>query len=267
MPADKTATTPAKPAPNYRIEALAKGLRILSLFTRTRPTMRVKEIASVTGYPMPTVFRLVATLEGEGYLERTVDGSVRPSTAVLQLGFAAIHGLDLVQTSESTLQQLAESTRETVNLGVLFEDQVLIVARLQGAPTTLAATVRVGSTVPAVFSSMGKVLLSYISDEDLASRITDDSFSVDWGPNAVRSLHELRKQIKEVRTHGYIVQEEEAIPGLSSIAAPIRQEGGIVTAALNIAVASSRYSRERLLAELRVPLLDACQRISARLGT
>lgn len=251
---------------SYRVEALAKGLRLLSLFSAERPALRVKDLVDLTGIPMPTAFRLVATLEEEGYLERTVDGMVRPGTSVLALGFAAVQGLDLVQNSSSTMRELAASTGETVNLGVLYSDQVLFVARVPRRDSLLAAGIRVGSTVPAVFSSIGKVILSDLTDEELNRTINEDSFKGRLGPNAVKTMDELIVQLKSVRTDGYLIQQETAIPGLSSIAAPIRQGGDSVVAAINIAVSSSEYSKKQLTSKLLQPLLNAAREISMRLG-
>jgi len=52
---------PTAVRPEYRVEALAKGLRILSLFTENRPTWRVSDIAPAVGMPLPTVYRVVMT--------------------------------------------------------------------------------------------------------------------------------------------------------------------------------------------------------------
>jgi IclR family pca regulon transcriptional regulator len=93
---------------------------------------------------MPTAFRLVATLASEGFLERLPDGVVRPGAAVLTLGFAALHGLDLVQTSAVILRELARETQQTVNLGVLSDDEVLYLVRLYGN-ALVTANVTVGS--------------------------------------------------------------------------------------------------------------------------
>ena len=60
--------TPTAVRPEYRVEALAKGLRILSLFTEQRPTWRVSDIAPAVGMPLPTVYRVVMTLTAGGYL-------------------------------------------------------------------------------------------------------------------------------------------------------------------------------------------------------
>ncbi len=263
---DQDAAADSRPGRSYRVEALAKGLRLLSYFTAERPALRVKDLVALSGIPMPTTFRLVATLEEEGYLERTADGKVRPGTGVLALGFAAMQGLDLVQMSEPVLRELAAATGETVNLGVLYGDQVLFVARIPRRDTLLAANIRVGSTVPAAFSSIGKTILAYLSEEELAQRISEDSFRGIWGPRAVRTLDALSVQLEEARRDGYLVQRDEAIPGLSSIAAPIRQAGGAVPAAINVAVPSGEYTSEQLVDRCLGPLLAASREITRRMG-
>ena len=252
--------------PSYRVEALAKGLRLLSLFSAERPALAVKELVDLTEIPMPTVFRLVATLEEEHYLERTPDGRVRPGTAVLALGFTAMRGLDLVQISSSVIRSLAAATGETVNLGVLTNDQVLFVARIQRRNSVLAADLRIGSTVPAVFSSIGKVILAHLPADEFDRRISERSFEGRWGPNAVRTLVELRRQLQNARRDGYLVQHDEAIPGLSSIAAPVWQADDSIAAGVNIAVPSAEYSTSELVERFLPPLLDSTHEISTRLG-
>src|SRR6266568_4840885 len=125
--------------PEYRVEALAKGLRILSLFDEQRPSWRVSDLAAAAGLPMPTVYRVVMTLASEGYLDH-------------------LPNADLV-----------------------------------------TANIQVGSTLPAVHTSIGKLLLAYLGDADLAARITDASFSANSGPNAKVSLAELREELRTVR--------------------------------------------------------------------
>jgi IclR family pca regulon transcriptional regulator len=259
-------TSPVAQRPSYRVEALAKGLRILALFSGERSSMRLKEIVELSGIPMPTAFRLVSTLESEGYLERMPDGSVRPGVAVLGLGYAALQGLDLVQAASTAISQLARTTGETVNLGVLVGDQVMFVARVQRPYSLVAANIRVGSMVPAVFSSIGKVLLAALEPSELEKRLTPSSFTGTWGPGAVGSRAALAAQLMRARAEGFVVQHEEAVGGLASIAAPIRELGQGVVAAMNLAVSAAEFTPEKMVEELLGPLLDACADVSARLG-
>jgi IclR family pca regulon transcriptional regulator len=249
----------------YRVEALGRGLRVLTQFSEREPTLRMAQLAERTSLPMPTLFRLVATLEDEGYLERTSDGAYRPDTRVLALGFAALHGSALVHVAEGPLRALADTTKETVNLGRLTGDQVLYLIRLRNTEL-VTANLQVGSVLPATYGSMGKVLLADLDDEQLDATVTPRSFADRAGPNAVRSKTALREQLAQVRARGYAIQDQEVAYGLRSIAGPVRDATGRAVAAVNVAVQAAEYDVERLLAELAEPLLATCADISWRLG-
>jgi len=192
--------TPTAVRPEYRVEALAKGLRILSLFTENRPTWRVSDIAPAVGMPLATVYRVVMTLTAEGYLDHLPGGDYRPGVAVLTLGTAALASLDLVQVATPKLRELADATRETVNLAVLTADRVLYLVRLRNSDL-VTANIQVGSTLPAVHTSIGKLLLAYLDEDDLTSRIDTDSFAGNAGPNAKQTLDELRGELSRIRLY------------------------------------------------------------------
>ena len=215
MKADDTADASAesgKTGSRYRIEALAKGLDVLRLFDESTTSLKLREICDRTGIPMPTAFRVVATLEEGGYLERLPDGSIRPGVAVLLLGSAALRGSSLVQLSEQPLRHLAESSGETVNLGVLVGDQVLYLARVRNSDL-VTANIQVGSTLPAAYTSMGKLLLAYLPDAELARTLANHDFGADAGPNAATSLDELRERLAVIREQGYSLQDQEVAAG------------------------------------------------------
>ena len=267
---DHAAEGQDRPARSYRVEALAKGLRLLSYFTAERPALHVKDLVELSGIPMPTVFRLVATLTEEGYLERTVDGMVRPGTGVLAPRVsppcrAARPGADY--RSRCCVTWRPRPARRSTS-GSLYGDQVPV----RGAHTPPRHAggrepSRRLETVPAVFS------LHRQDDPRLpqrptssAQRVTADSFRGTWGPQAVTTVDALSAQLELARQDGYLVQRDEAIPGLSSIAAPIRQAGDTVAAAVNVAVPSAEYANERLVDRLLEPLLGASREISRRMG-
>jgi IclR family pca regulon transcriptional regulator len=250
--------------PEYRVEALAKGLRILSLFDEKRPSWRVSDLASAAGLPMPTVYRAVMTLTAEGYLDQLPDGGYRPGVRTLTLGTAALRSLDLIEIATPKLQQLAERSGETVNLAVLSGDRVLYLVRLRNSDL-VTANIQVGSTLPAVHTSIGKLLLSYLDEADLAARITDASFSANSGPNAKLSLAELRGELRTMRDQGWAMQDEELAYGLRSVAAPIIGPDGRVLAGVNLAVQARDWSSQRIVRELRPAVLATCAEISGLL--
>ncbi len=248
----------------YRIEALAKGLDVLRLFDESTTALKLREICDRTGIPMPTAFRVVATLEEEGFVERLPDGAVRPGLAVLTLGSAALRGASIVQISERPLRQLAEATGETVNLGVLRGSDVLYLARIRNADL-VTANIQVGSTLPAPLTSMGKLLLAYLPEDEARAALASFDFGRAAGPHAARSVDELLPRLDETRAQGFAVQDEEVAVGLRSIAVPIFGRDPQPAAAINIAVATSRHSVDDLRGPLREQLSATADEISLRL--
>jgi IclR family transcriptional regulator, pca regulon regulatory protein len=255
----------AAPRPDYRVEALAKGLRILTLFTEQRPTWRVTDIAAAAGMPLPSVYRVVVTLTAEGYLDHLPGGDYRPGVRVLRLGTAALRSLDLVEVATPRLRALAQHTGETVNLGVLTGDRVLYLVRLRNSDL-VSANIQVGSTLPAVHTSIGKLLLAHLEKADLRARVGTRSFARDHGPNAKLSLAQLRGELATIRRDGWAVQDEELAFGLRSVSAPVRDASGAVLAGANIAVGSRDWSRQRMLRELKPRITETCAEISGLLG-
>jgi IclR family pca regulon transcriptional regulator len=247
------------------VEALAKGLRLLSLFTERHPSWRVSDLAVAAQLPMPTAYRVVMTLAAEGYLDRLPNGDYRPGVRTLTLGTAALRSLDLVAIATPRLQELGMSTGETVNLAVLSGDRVLYLVRLRNSDL-VTANIQVGSTLPAVHTSIGKLLLAQLADADLNSRITDASFSANAGPNAKLSLAELRAELTAIRSQGWAMQDEELAYGLRSVAAPITGRDGRVVAGVNVAVPAQDWSSQRIIRELKPAVTTACEGISALLS-
>jgi IclR family pca regulon transcriptional regulator len=251
--------------PEYRVEALAKGLRILSLFDEQRPTWRVTDLAAAAALPMPTVYRVVMTLTAEGYLDHLPNGEYRPGVRTLTLGTAALRSLDLVALATPRLQRLAEATGETVNLAVLTGDRVLYLVRLRNSDL-VTANIQVGSTLPAVHTSIGKLLLAHLDEADLHDRVGDASFSSQHGPNAKLSLQELAAELTQIRDQGWALQDEELAYGLRSVAGPVTGPDGQVVAGVNLAVQARDWSTQRIVRELKPVVLAACAEISQLLS-
>jgi IclR family transcriptional regulator, pca regulon regulatory protein len=130
----------------------------------------------------------------------------------------------------------------------------------------VTANIQVGSTLPAVYASMGKVLLAHLDPTRLDATLRPESFAAGAGPNAVRDRAALDQQLDQIRRRGYALQDQEVAHALRSIAAPVRDHTGLVVAAVNVAVQAADYDIERIRTDLTPPLLDACADISLRLG-
>jgi IclR family pca regulon transcriptional regulator len=249
---------------SYNVSALAKGLRVLSVFSEQRRELRLVDVATLTGLPVPTVFRLLKTLESEGYVDQLESGQFRPGPYVLNLGYAALQGQDVVEAASLPLKRLADETAETVNLGTLIGANVMYLARVKNTDL-VTANVQVGSMLPAACTSMGKVLLAYLPPADLEDRLRQVDLGACRGPHALRSMAQLRHQLGEILERGWALADEEVAHGLRSISAPVHDVNGVM-AALNVAVQASRWTRHELVDRFLPPLLEAADQTSRRLG-
>ena len=123
----------------------------------------------------------------------------------------------------------------------------------------------VGARMPAYCTSMGKVLLAWLPDEE-RDAILDRSNLQQRGPNTFTTRRALLAELARVRESGFAINNEELAYGLRSIAAPVRSHTREVVAASNLAVHSSMVAMQELVARLSPPLLRTAAEISARAG-
>ena len=158
-----------------------------------------------------------------------------------------------------------QETGETVNLCVLTGDRVLYLVRLRNSDL-VTANIQVGSTLAAVHTSIGKLLLAYLGKAQLEATVSPASFAPNHGPNAKESLAELRSDLVKIRAEGWAMQDEELAFGLRSVAAPVFDSTGSVVAGANVAVQSRDWSSQRIVRELKPQVVTTCREISGLLG-
>jgi IclR family transcriptional regulator, pca regulon regulatory protein len=258
-------TVKASQGPRYRVEALAKGLRVLRAFSAEKPRLRLGEAADIAGLPISTTYRMLKTLAAEGYVEELPDDSFRPTAAVLRLGVSSLQRTDLIEAADPALARLAETTQETVNLGILIGAEVLFVRRIRSADF-VSATLRVGSLIPAACASIGKLLLAFLQPVEQVERLQAINLSGCRGPRSIKNIEALSRELREIREVGWAVQDEEYEYGIRSIAAPIRDDTATVVAGLNIAVTASKRSVQQLIDELLPQAQRAADEVSRNLG-
>jgi IclR family transcriptional regulator, pca regulon regulatory protein len=155
----------------YNIETLARGLNILELFTSRTPSLSLVEITASLSLNKSTAFRILATLESSGYLERDpTTRKYRPSLKVLQLGFLAINRLEVRQVARPYLEKLSQEVNETVSLCVLHGADIVYVDRIRNR-AIVGVVLDIGSHVPAHSTTVGKVLLSNLPADELQKRL------------------------------------------------------------------------------------------------
>jgi IclR family transcriptional regulator, pca regulon regulatory protein len=250
-------------------QSLERGLAVLSAFRSGRPLLGVSELGREVGLSRSTAHRYVATLATLGYLQQDdATKKYRLGPRVLDLGFSAIHSMELREISAPHLQRLSDETGYTVNMAVLDGTDIVYVERCRSARVGQRAidlNLHVGSRLPAYCPSMGKILLAYVPQSE-RDAVLDELELRQRGPNTLTERATLLAELERVREAGLAINNEELAYGLRSIAAPVLSQSGAIAAAINLAVHSSMISMAELVERLGRPLKRTAGEISAHIG-
>jgi IclR family pca regulon transcriptional regulator len=241
------------------VEALARGLDVIKSFGPTAMELTVSEVAARTGLPRPTARRLLMTLEELGYA-RSSSGAYSLTTKTLELGTACIAAQGIWDIARPHMLALVGKIGESSSMSQLDGSDIVYTARAPVAKI-IAISVQIGTRFPAPATSMGHVLLSDLTAEQLDAVLDTPSASTVI-PRVVLSRTELDEILAEVRERGWAQADELLSVGIRSVAAPVRDRSGRIAAAMNVTVHAAETSSERLVGEYLPLLLEAAVEVT-----
>ena len=247
--------------------SLERGLAILACFTPERPMLGIAELAERLGMSRSTTHRYVSTLVSLGYLEQDASRKYRLALGAIYLG-AALNATGLCKHAHRYLQELAQRSGYTAKLAVLDGPEILLVDRVASKRTANNEPqegVGAGSRLPAYCTSMGKVLLAYLSNGQRLKLISEIEL-LKRGPRTIMSKAALRAQLEDVRDEGVAINDEELLGGACAIAAPVRDEAGDVIAAMGLMAYGGVVDAEELVDRFEGQLVATAERISRQIG-
>jgi DNA-binding IclR family transcriptional regulator len=151
-----------------------------------------------------------------------------------------------------------------VNLSVLDSDSIFYLAHVD-APEVPRHYTLIGRHNPLHATGMGKVLLAHLPDEGLADCIRRLPLHA-YTPHTITDAAELEEHLQAVRSQGWALEMEELALGRACVAGPIRDQTGMVVAALSISGPLSMLRWNERRDTLISTLIELADRISIRLG-
>ena len=218
-----------------RVQSVARAADLLKALGAHGGPATVFELADRCGLNRSTAWRILATLEDEGLVERDpAAGRYEIGYALVALGAAAGHD-PLVRRARPALRALAEACLETASLAVPRGMQLVYVDQVQ-APHVMAAD-WLGRATPLHATSTGKALLAWLSEDDIGAalpgrleRFTDTT---------ITTRPVLRTELAQVRARGYAISRGELEPALWGVSAPVL-DGGRPVAVVSVWGVESR---------------------------
>ena len=247
------------------VPGLERGLRLLRLFKRTRPSITPPEIAHELKIPRSTVHRLLQTLEEMEFLRRAESGGAYVlGPAVLSIGFEYLSSLDIVQLSNPVLSQLRDKTQCSAHLAVLHGTDIVYLSR-HASPSAVTSNVSVGTRLPAHASVMGRVLLADLGSSVLHALYKDKPLRR-FTPKTPTSIASLERLLLEDRRLGYVIGSSYYERGVTSVAAPVHDHTGKVIAAINVAIVDTLVDESAVYGKITAETCAAAASISAMMG-
>lgn len=217
------------------LEALARGLRVIEAFNQSNKQLTLSDLARLVDLPRASVRRTLHTLVQLGYAEMN-DRLFRLTPRVMTLAGAYLTSNSVADILQPALDDLSKAVEETCSAAVLEGEEVMMIA-FASPKRIVPVSAQIGFRVPAIASSLGRVLLAGLDDKQL------DGFLKHVQPRkltkfTITDKSGLRKALLKVRTDGYALVDQEVEVGFRSIAVPLKRLDGKTIAALNIGVHS-----------------------------
>lgn len=241
------------------IQVIDRLVQLLDAVARDDAPVSLKFLAAETGLHPSTAFRILASAQQHGLVERDASGRYSLGAKLLQLGSRVTASLDLTREARPIMEWLRDQVGETVNLAVREGDEVVYVERVTSRRMIRVEQV-VGSRAPLHVTAVGKMMLADDGDPALGAYARRTGLP-SYTPNTLTSVAALRREVNEGFRRGYALDNEEADLGVGCIGVPVRDAVGHVIAGLSVSAPIERRREEW------IPLvMEAGRRISARMG-
>jgi len=240
--------------------ALERALAVVETLLEADHPIGLQEIAARLDLPRQTAHRIVNQLIEAGLIQRQVDRDrIAPGPRMRRIALDTLYYAHRTGPMHALLEDLAERTEETCNLGVLDGDKVLLLDRVE-SHWSLRVHSEVGRRLEFHSSSIGKLLVAYLPRERRHRLITARPLKR-FTSFTITDEADLEAAFAAIRRCGYSVSNQGTMLGMFSVAAPIRDPGGRVVAGVACQVPLVRMSLETAEETLLPPLMDTAARM------
>ncbi|MFC5405895.1 IclR family transcriptional regulator [Cohnella soli] len=234
----------------YWVPAIEKADAVLADIAREPGKLRLIDLSKRTGINKSSLFSLLNTLEKLNWIRKDKDDTFRigPGLGTFAGGYFKEH--NLIASFRLEAPGTAAAVEESIQLAELVGSDVLYLAK-EEFPGLVRLTTEPGMRLPAHTTALGKVLLSFLTDEKIKGLYSSVSFQLAT-PNTISNLSMLIEALHQVREAGVGEDNEEAVQGICCIAMPIIR-GGQAVAAVSCSMLKHRWEtkKELVLQELK----------------
>lgn len=243
--------------------AIPTNLRLLSVLevmAQAGVPVTPTEVNLKLGLPKPTIHRLFATLESEGFIQREIDGrGFSPGQRARSMSSGILSSLRIRVGRVAILTKLAEEIGETCNIALPDRDAMLYIDRVE-TKWPLRIQLPVGTRVPFNCTASGKMYLSSLDRRHLQSYAKSALLETKTD-NSISTATALIEEAHKVREQGYATDDGEFMDGMVAVAVPITDAYGRLMSTLSFHAPDQRLPMALAVQHVE-KLKEAAQQLS-----
>ncbi|MBE0599620.1 MAG: IclR family transcriptional regulator [Desulfuromonadales bacterium] len=249
---------PTRGKDSYSIQSVENALAVLEALCEEEEEFRISQLSEKLGMNKTSVFRLLATFENRGYVEREKgSGKYRLGLSAYEMGQKFLSRMGLLRKGKPVLERLVRECNEAVYLAVRRQEEALFLD-LTDTGQQVKIVSLLGNRYPMAENAAGKVLLAHFIPEEAPARGKKSAV-----PGLTPSLQE---ELALIREQGYCLDLSSLGEGVASLAVPLFAASGEVPGALCMIGPTFRMTPERIHGEFLPRLKEAGEIISSKLG-
>lgn len=225
------------------VQSVDRALSLLERLAQAPEGLRLSDLARDSGLAMSTAHRLLTTLERRGFAQfDAAQAHWHVGRKAFTVGIAYTRWQSLIATAMPFLRRLRNMTRETANLGVLEDGEVVTLAQVESREIIRAISPP-GGRSPVMTSGLGKAIVATWPDAEIEALVARHGLPR-MTRHSLQDIDAVRREMQAIRAAGYAFDNEEFTPGLRCVAATVWSPGGEAVAAISISGLAARISAE-----------------------
>lgn len=227
------------------ISTITKTMELLELLSKYSKGLTLQEIVDILNYPKSSIYKIATNLLELGYLGREPDNlRFFLSRKLLLLGLTSVSSYDIIEKSEEYMKRLRDNVGESVMIGTLIENEVVLIKQTQGTHD-FVFTLQQGMRFNLYSTAPGKVLLAFMPEQKQREQLKEINIEA-INEYTITEKDQLKKELDKIVTDGYALDLNETVQGVHCIAAPIFDEKGNAIACIWISGPAGRLPKNKV---------------------
>lgn len=215
-------------------------LKIIECFDEDKSELMIRDIVEETKLHKSTVFRILYTLEKNGYIQKNEEThKYSLGFKFFRIGSVALNQFDIRKIALPYMKELSKETNETISLNVIDNFERVCIEKID-SPKTVINFVRIGHSNPLHIGASGKCLLAFWSTNKQEEYFKRNGFNA-------REIETLNNEIQTIRRLGYSMSIEERSKGSFAVSAPILNFKNEIIASLTLIGPLQRFEKEKFV--------------------